>query len=444
MIRSSRPRPFEPLPSVCLALLLLAMLGAGALNGCASGNGTAAVNQNASDASNDANRNSGGNSATPTDPSKGLTWAQVREWWIGKNRDPRYAEDDFLCGVGSSPYRGDTSLPQAEVQARSSLLAFFQTKIEAEMKEYASQIITARDNAPASVRESLSSTSSVRAVVSGVAEGAKLVQMAIAPDKTVAYALVVLDRKIFADNLKVEIDALKKQVKGYYDAAQRARGRSAHFSAIGSYTMTLPLLDRLVILIKQYNLGKPPYYPSMSLDIDVGDVLGGLLDSAEHMTFAFRLDVTWKLRDGKTVSGKSVEAESAIIDAFNDSHVAATVIRATPRFTAAKPDAIKTMTAEAVRELLDGNEVNYVIVGTLESYHIGADNNPADNKTYQKYRCRYDTQVIELKTGRTWPVASAEGPIGFNYNDEVAAGQAARNAARAIAEKMRDRFSAEN
>ena len=441
MNRRLRPR-MVGLPSHALLLALTLAVGTGLLSGCGSSSGNVA--NNAAAASHDANSETGNSGRTPTNTDEGLTWSQVREWWIGKNRDPRYAQDDYLCGVGSAAYNGDTSLPQAENSARSNLLAFFQTTIEAEMQSYSSQVVEARGSAPASVRESLSSSSSVRAVVSGVAEGAKLVQQAIAPDKKAAYALVVLDRKTFADNLKVEIDALKKQVTGYYQAAVRAREKSAHFSAIGHYTMTLPLLEKLVVLIKQYNLGKPPYYPAMSLDIDLGDVLGGLLESAENMTFAFHLEVTHKLRGGRTLKGKAVEVESAIIDEFNDDRVAATVIRATPGFSAASTDSLRTMSLDKIQELLGGNDVNYVVLGSLETYYLDDQLNPADNKVHHKYRCRYDTQVIELKTGRTWPLASAVGPIGMNYNDEVAAGKAATNAAESIASKIRERFSVEN
>lgn len=439
-MKSTTVTPSRLIATIVAALACTAVLF---VAGCSSG-GKNDVEANANEADRDTDE---ALANVPTDPGQGLTWNQVREWWVGKNRDPRYEPDDFLFGVGSAAYTGDRSLPEAEAAARNTLLAYFETRVESDMQSFSQQVITARNAAPAAIRESITTTQSVRAIVSGVAEGFQLVEQAISPKQDTCYSLIILNRKTFADNKKVEIEALKKQVKGYYEAALRARSSSAWFSAIGRYTATLPLLEKLVTLIKQYNLGKPPYYPAMSLDIDLGDVLEGMTEAAEQMTFAFRLTVTHLLQTDNggenMIRAESTEAESAIINAFNTGRIAATVIRATPAFRDTPIDSIKRMSLDEIRGLL-GDDVNYVIVGNLESYWVKEEVNPVDHKLHQYYRCRFDLQVIELHTGKTWPMALEQGPLGSYYRHQVAAGRASTNAAKNVASKIKERFTINN
>lgn len=386
--------------------------------------------------------NSGGNVQQPgpreiPKPSRSLTPDEVQQYWFRDKNDPRYPRENYLLGVGTAEYAGESSFGQSDAKAREDLQAYFLTEVRGALSSYANQVVQARPNAPVAVQESLNVTSVTETLVRGSMEGVQIMDRSISKDNKACFSLAVLDRRMAADNLKLEIDKLKTEMLAKLAAARNYREQSKFLSAATNFAPCLRLYQQIIALIKQYNLVKPASYPAIDPGVDPKELINGLLEMAQKMTFAFKLEVELTDPDGTLRPGTSSAIESSLITFMNESKMLVSIVRATPKFMDAEVDSLRRMSTDEIRGLL-GSSVNYIVIGKFSSAHIGM---LRDN---HQYRAMYDLEVIELQSGSTWKLADQQGRAqGIDRVPKVANEKAFFQSSKLLAAEIIKKFSVE-
>lgn len=373
--------------------------------------------------------NGGGTSTTTGD---GVTYEHVQRHWIN-NSDPAFPKTNFFLGYGTG-----ASTDDADNAGRNQIAAFFETEIASQLKSYSEQILSFRNDAPANISESSFRQTSLQATVRQTVVGAKAEKRL--QHEGIVHSLVVLDRRTFAENLKTQIEALKEKIRAGMQAAQSAATAGRHLQAMREFSRLVSIYDELIKLVQQYELGKPAGWPSISLDdVKLSDILAGLRQAAEQLTFAFRFEIKVNHRDGRAETRPQEDAEAVVIESYHEEGIQALVYRSSSAFLNTPLDDLRRLSAEQLGDLLQTKIVNYVVVGTLETEYYGFE----DRRNAHLVRCKYRAQVWNVQAREMISLADAVGNVGASPNEREAHERAIRNAARSIGQALISRFGGE-
>ena len=179
-------------------------------------------------------------------------FAQIPEWYT-THKNPRYPSEMYILGVGSGS--GNNAVEAAKKAAQTDLVSQIRVQIQAQVKNVSESFQFNKD-------EQLSSDfrSNVRTAVNDEITGMEVAETVTDNSTGAAYALVVLERDKYCENLGNEMNSGWKQITDLRtassDDAKKGKLNDAVQSLLDARVMVAPLVTKQAL----YNtISNTPY-----------------------------------------------------------------------------------------------------------------------------------------------------------------------------------------
>ena len=185
-------------------------------------------------------------------------FSQVPDWYT-THKNPRYPSEMYILGVGAGS--GNNGVEAAKKAAQTDLVSQIRVQIQAQVKNVSESFQFNKD-------EQLYSDfrSNVRTAVSDEIMGMEVAETVTDNATGTAYALVVLDREKYCENLKNELNTGWKQADDLRTAsstdAKKGNLNDALQSLLDARTAITPLLTKQALF---NTVSNTPYKPAVNL-----------------------------------------------------------------------------------------------------------------------------------------------------------------------------------
>ncbi len=184
--------------------------------------------------------------------------AQIPDWYT-THKSIKYPSDLYLIGVGSGA--GDNAIDKAKKAAQTDLVSQMRVQIQAQVKNVSESYQFDKN-------EQLYSdfSSNVRTAVSDEIMGMEIAETVTDGATGTAYALVVLDRDKYCENLRNEMDSGWQQAADLRAASAEAMKKGNVNDALQSLTDARTIIPPLLTKQALFNVvSSTPYKPSVSV-----------------------------------------------------------------------------------------------------------------------------------------------------------------------------------